>query len=181
MAKESTKCPMCGAKLKLMDGRMTCRKCGYYTRSQNAQDGTANGGAYSSSQQTGYQTTDSYSASTQSGSRSAGGYTSGQQTGSGSAPRQSASGTYTTTKSSGDSNPAVAIVTAISLGVVSLAALVGIVLFMAARKQVLPSPAGRKAVPLPEKVPPLPGSPAAGGPRMILLQAQLYPDPNSSV
>ncbi len=129
MAKESTKCPMCGAKLKLMDGRMTCRKCGYYTRSQNAQDGTANGGAYSSSQQTGYQTTDSYSASTQSGSRSAGGYTSGQQTGSGSAPRQSASGTYTTTKSSGDSNPAVAIVTAISLGVVSLAALVGIVLF----------------------------------------------------
>lgn len=71
---------MCGTKLKMMNGRMTCKKCGYYIRSQSEQE-------------------------------------------------QSSPGTYTPPKSSGDSNPAVAIVTAVTLTVVSLAALVGIVLF----------------------------------------------------
>lgn len=134
MAKESTKCPMCGTKLKMTNGRMTCNKCGYYIRSQSEQDQAANGGTYSSSQQAGYQTTGSSgsSVSGQSGYQGTGGYSSGQQAGtagSGSTSRHSASGTYTPTKSSGDSNPTVAIVTAVSLAVVSLAALVGIVLF----------------------------------------------------
>lgn len=37
MADEIKKCPMCGTKLKLTDGRMTCKKCGYYVRSQSEQ------------------------------------------------------------------------------------------------------------------------------------------------
>lgn len=151
MAKESTKCPMCGTKLKMMNGRMTCKKCGYYIRSQSEQ--AANGGTYNSSQQAGYQATGAYGSSGQSGCQNAGGYSSsgqsgcqstsgygsGQQagtagtggygSGSGSTSQQSASGTYTPPKSSGDSTPAVAIVTAVTLAVVSLAALVGIVLF----------------------------------------------------
>ena len=38
MAKESQKCPMCGTKLKMTDGKLTCKKCGYYIRNQNAAD-----------------------------------------------------------------------------------------------------------------------------------------------
>lgn len=48
MAKESTKCPMCGTKLKLADGKMTCKKCGYYIRSQTEQT-SSSGGSYTTS------------------------------------------------------------------------------------------------------------------------------------
>ena len=37
MANEITKCPMCGTKLKMMNGQMTCKKCGYYIRNQATQ------------------------------------------------------------------------------------------------------------------------------------------------
>ena len=66
MAKENTKCPMCGTKLKLIDGRMSCKKCGYYIRNQEnrtdtldtgyqntATYGSGQGGSYSSSQSSG--------------------------------------------------------------------------------------------------------------------------------
>lgn len=58
MAGETTKCPMCGTKLKMMDGRMTCKKCGYYIRNREA-DGslsperTIAGGQYAASGQAG--------------------------------------------------------------------------------------------------------------------------------
>jgi len=32
MANEKQKCPMCGTKLKMVDGKMTCKNCGYYIR-----------------------------------------------------------------------------------------------------------------------------------------------------
>lgn len=129
MANESTKCPMCGTKLKMTNGRMTCKKCGYYIRSQSEQDASFNGGAYNSSQQAGYQGSGGYSSGQQAGYQTSGSYSSGQQAGGTS--RQSASGSYTPPGKSGDTNSTVTIVTAVSLGVVSLAALVGIVLFRA--------------------------------------------------
>ena len=82
MAKESIKCPMCGTKLKMTDGKMTCKKCGYYIRSQPSQTDAPNG----------YQTSDYY-------------------------------------RKNKESNPAAAIVTALVLGVISVTAFVGIVLF----------------------------------------------------
>ncbi len=36
MAAEKMKCPMCGTKLKNVNGRMTCKDCGYYVREQNS-------------------------------------------------------------------------------------------------------------------------------------------------
>ena len=44
MANEITKCPMCGTKLKMIGGRMTCKECGYYVRSteeQSASEGVS--------------------------------------------------------------------------------------------------------------------------------------------
>lgn len=35
MANEKQKCPMCGTKLKMIDGKMTCKECGYYMRGQD--------------------------------------------------------------------------------------------------------------------------------------------------
>lgn len=35
MAAEKMKCPMCGTRLKNINGRMTCKDCGYYVREQN--------------------------------------------------------------------------------------------------------------------------------------------------
>ncbi len=117
MAKESTKCPMCGTKLKLMDGRMTCKKCGYYIRSQAEQTSGQTGGTTTgTSQQTGYQGGVGYNSS---GSGQTGSY-------SGSKP---GSGYYTAPNKNGESNPVAAIVTAVVLGIVSLAALTGIILF----------------------------------------------------
>lgn len=34
MANDKQKCPMCGTKLKMIDGKMSCKNCGYYIRSQ---------------------------------------------------------------------------------------------------------------------------------------------------
>ena len=39
MANEITKCPMCGTKLKMINGRMTCKECGYYVRNSEEQAG----------------------------------------------------------------------------------------------------------------------------------------------
>ncbi len=36
MADKKKKCPMCGTKLKMINGRMTCKDCGYYLRNQEA-------------------------------------------------------------------------------------------------------------------------------------------------
>lgn len=36
MANEIQKCPMCGTKLKMVNGRMTCKDCGYYIRNDTA-------------------------------------------------------------------------------------------------------------------------------------------------
>lgn len=35
MANEKQKCPMCGTKLKMINGKMTCKDCGYYMREQD--------------------------------------------------------------------------------------------------------------------------------------------------
>lgn len=35
MANEKQKCPMCGTKLKMIDGKMACKECGYYMRGQD--------------------------------------------------------------------------------------------------------------------------------------------------
>lgn len=112
MAKESTKCPMCGTKLKMADGKMTCKKCGYYIRSQTEQSGM----------QGGYQTSGSYPSSASGQAGSAGSYRS-------SAPQSS--GSYPPPNQKKENNPAAAIVTAVILSLVSVAALTGIVLFRA--------------------------------------------------
>lgn len=50
MADDRQRCPMCNTKLKMINGRMTCKSCGYYYRNANEQ---ADGGTaqYGSSQQ----------------------------------------------------------------------------------------------------------------------------------
>ncbi len=37
MGNENQKCPMCSTKLKMIDGRMTCKSCGYYFRNDQEQ------------------------------------------------------------------------------------------------------------------------------------------------
>ncbi len=52
MAEKPQKCPMCGTKLKMINGRMACKDCGYYLRDPNevaASSGNAQPGGYSSS------------------------------------------------------------------------------------------------------------------------------------
>ena len=49
MADDKQKCPMCGTKLKMMNGRMTCKSCGYYYRNTDEQtDGSFSQYGYSS-------------------------------------------------------------------------------------------------------------------------------------
>ncbi len=43
MAKNKMLCPICSTKLKMTDGRMTCKSCGYYIRNESEQEST--GGA----------------------------------------------------------------------------------------------------------------------------------------
>ena len=145
MAKENTKCPMCGTKLKLIDGRMSCKKCGYYIRNQEnrtdtldtgyqntATYGSGQGGSYSSSQSSGQNA--SYGSSQFSGQNAS--YGSSQfsgQSGSYGSARGSA-GTYrgsSATRSSGETNRLVAVVTAVCLAVLCLSLLGAIVLFRA--------------------------------------------------
>lgn len=119
MADETTKCPMCGTKLKMVDGKMTCKKCGYYVRAQNSSAG-ANG-------------TDSYSTSGNDNPWQ----TSSGQTNTGSTWQQSGSaagsgfGQPSGQKKKGETNPTVAIVTAAILGIACVAFLAVIVLFRA--------------------------------------------------
>jgi len=68
MAKEITKCPVCGTKLKMINGRMTCKDCGYYVR--GAQDMSAQytdtqetESQYTNTQNTGGQYSDTQSSS----------------------------------------------------------------------------------------------------------------------
>lgn len=52
MANEKQKCPICGTKLKMINGRMTCKECGYYVR--NSSDYSYDSGYQSASSQSGY-------------------------------------------------------------------------------------------------------------------------------
>ena len=38
MASKKSKCPMCSTKLKMINGRMTCKSCGYYLRGAENSD-----------------------------------------------------------------------------------------------------------------------------------------------
>lgn len=55
MANEKQKCPMCSTKLKMINGRMTCKSCGYYYRNPNEQ-ANYNPASYGSGQQSAYGT-----------------------------------------------------------------------------------------------------------------------------
>ncbi len=56
MADDKQKCPMCGTKLKMINGRMTCKSCGYYYRNANEQtDYSSSQYGYSSQGQSGAQ------------------------------------------------------------------------------------------------------------------------------
>lgn len=65
MGNEITKCPMCGTKLKMNNGKMTCQKCGYYVRSQSGQTDFQNSGNYGGTSQ--YGTGQQYGSAQQTG------------------------------------------------------------------------------------------------------------------
>ena len=119
MAVETTKCPMCGTKLKMVDGKMTCKKCGYYVRAQSTSTGASGADSYSSS---------GSGSAWQSSSGQVNAGNTWQQSGSsaGSGFGQPSGG-----KKKGETNPAVAIVTAAILGIACVAFLAVIVLFRA--------------------------------------------------
>ena len=121
MANEITKCPMCGTKLKMMNGRMTCKECGYYVRGteeQNASSGTAQ---QSASRGASFPK----NSTTTSGNRSDRYVSSGQS-------GYSGSSTVSGPSSSGrpsEHNPTVAIVVGVLAGVVCVALFALIVMF----------------------------------------------------
>ncbi len=121
MANEITKCPMCGTKLKMMNGRMTCKECGYYVRGteeQNASSGTAQ---QSASRGASFPK----NSTTTSGNRSDRYVMSGQS-------GYSGSSTVSGPSSSGrpsEHNPTVAIVVGVLAGVVCVALFALIVMF----------------------------------------------------
>ncbi len=96
MADNKQRCPMCNTKLKMINGRMTCKSCGYYYRNANEQTdgGTAQ---YGSSQQ-------SYSAGQQYGSAGQPG-SAGQQYGSAGQPYSPSRHTSSGTGWYGSENP----------------------------------------------------------------------------
>lgn len=51
MADQKQKCPMCSTKLKMINGRMTCKSCGYYGRGQSDGGNTYHTYTYSGHQQ----------------------------------------------------------------------------------------------------------------------------------
>lgn len=53
MTNEKQKCPMCGTKLKMINGRMACKDCGYYVREQGDATGTYSSAQTNSSTQPG--------------------------------------------------------------------------------------------------------------------------------
>ena len=124
MANEVTKCPMCGTKLKMINGRMTCKECGYYIRGSEGQD------SFSGAAQ---QTSTGGSPYPQSSAGTAGSTGSQYQTTSRSAPtRQTGTMGQTSTswrngpsvssapKQPAEHNPTVAIVVSIVTGVICL-------------------------------------------------------------
>lgn len=147
MANEITKCPMCGTKLKMMNGRMTCKKCGYYVRSQEGPAGAQTPGQGSSPGQYGssgqYSSSGQYGASGQygsSGQSSASGQysssgqsgASGQYSSSGqSAQNRSGSSTWqngSSPQKNAEHNPVVGIVVACVAGLACVAVLVVIIM-----------------------------------------------------
>lgn len=119
MANEITKCPMCGTKLKMMNGRMTCKECGYYVRNDGEASGSSgtaqSGGSFSTgssttagSADTRHQTTGQYSSSMRTGASGS----------SGSSP----------SRRPAEHNPTVAIVVGVIAGVVCVALFALIVL-----------------------------------------------------
>lgn len=70
MEEKNTKCPMCGTKLKMINGRMTCKDCGYYFRGSNETAGSASAPQSGSYNSTGSTPSGSYNStgSTPSGS-----------------------------------------------------------------------------------------------------------------
>ncbi len=114
MANEMTKCPMCGTKLKMIDGRMTCKECGYYVRNTQDQSSSSASAGSTGSQ---YNTAGQKSTGTQTGSmgRSSSSWQSG------------ASGSSSPTRPA-EHNPTVAIVVSIIAGVVCLGLFAVIVL-----------------------------------------------------
>ncbi|MCI8287110.1 MAG: leucine-rich repeat domain-containing protein [Lachnospiraceae bacterium] len=137
MAGETQKCPMCSTKLKMIGGRMTCKKCGYYIRSQSEMNDTSSPQYGRSSQYT-----DSRQSSAAEGSAYRSGtpgqgsstYRAGSSYQSDTTGRTGStwqSGQSPTQKKPGESNPVVAIVVSVIAGSISVAALVAIVLFRA--------------------------------------------------
>lgn len=152
MANETSKCPMCGTKLKMMNGRMTCKKCGYYLRGE--------------SENVDYQTGGSYNTASDSGSsrnRSAGQYSSGGQYSAGSGSAGSRQGATGAAGSSGQSswqsssrssspgqhaehNPKVAIIVSVVAGALCVALFAVIVLVKSgAFRQMLPDSDSRES------------------------------------
>ena len=110
MANEVTKCPMCGTKLKMINGRMTCKECGYYIRSNEEQTGASGAGQQASGGTAGqYQTTSQSASTRQSGTTGQTGTSWRTGPSVSSAPRQHA-----------EHNPTVAIVISIVTGVICL-------------------------------------------------------------
>lgn len=127
MANEITKCPMCGTKLKMMNGRMTCKECGYYVRGSEEQ---------SASQAAGQQSAQSSAtlpknSTTTSGNRRDRFVTSGQSGYSGQTSSSWQSGASKSPSSGrhAEHNPTVAIVIGVLAGVVCVALFALIVLF----------------------------------------------------
>ena len=124
MANEITKCPMCGTKLKMMNGQMTCKKCGYYIRNQTTQSDIQGQGSASwqngSAGQTGASGQYNSGAASQynsgAASQSASGRTGSASWQNGSSPRRNA-----------EHNPAVGIVVA-AVAVVACVALLTVII-----------------------------------------------------
>lgn len=96
MANEIKNCPMCGTKLKMKDGRMTCKKCGYYLRNQNEQADYQSAPQYGGAGNTATQPNNPYHAGSAPGSGGTQQYGGGYRTAPGqqSAPNRQASSQY---------------------------------------------------------------------------------------
>lgn len=115
MANETTKCPMCGTKLKMIGGRMTCKECGYYIRGEEEKAGSG------SAPQTG--TPGQYgSTGNDSGTRQ------GNTAGRVSSTWQASPSRNTMPRQAPEHNPRVAILVSVAVGVVCVALFALIVL-----------------------------------------------------
>lgn len=131
MANEITKCPMCGTKLKMIDGKMTCKQCGYYLRNDNGGQPDSAGQHYSTEQQqynsqqygTGQQQYNSQQYSTGQQQYNSQQYGTGQQQYNNN--QQYSSGQH----NSGQTNSTVAIVTAVTVSIACIVVFAVIILF----------------------------------------------------